>query len=49
MSNQIDRPGAALFWTADSGAAILMAAALAAGVGQPRGALLEICCSPWGD
>lgn len=31
MSNRFDRRGVALFWTADSGAAILMAAALAAG------------------
>lgn len=47
MSNQIDRPGAALFWTADSGAAILMAAALAAGVvaaarGAPGNLLLAV-------
>ncbi|MBS0284059.1 MAG: thiol reductant ABC exporter subunit CydD [Proteobacteria bacterium] len=32
MINRFDRRGAALLWTADSGAAILMAAALAAGV-----------------
>jgi len=32
MSNRIDRQGAALFWIADSGVAILMAATLAAGV-----------------
>lgn len=32
MSNRFDRTHAALFWIADSGAAILMAAALAAGV-----------------
>lgn len=32
MSNQFDSRGAALFWVAESGAAILMAGALAAGV-----------------
>ncbi|WBX82892.1 thiol reductant ABC exporter subunit CydD [Sphingosinicella microcystinivorans] len=32
MSNRFDRQGGAIFWIADSGAAILMAAALAAGV-----------------
>lgn len=44
MSNRIDRRGAALFWTADSGAAILMALGLAAGVAaamrEDHGALL---------